>query len=108
MVPLALRRLEEGDVVELDEERKAAMVSNPATPTAGNIQAVLAPDGCGRAGRGLVSTNISAAPPAPMACVRLRPVWAPPGRHRVGSPRAASASPTPPRASPAPGHRRTA
>ena len=28
MVQLALRRLEEEDVVELDEERKAAMVSN--------------------------------------------------------------------------------
>ena len=28
MVQLALRRLQEEDVVELDEERKAAMVSN--------------------------------------------------------------------------------
>jgi uncharacterized membrane protein YqjE len=28
MVELALQRLEEGDVVELDEDKKAAMVSN--------------------------------------------------------------------------------
>ena len=39
MVEMALERLSEGEIVELDEERKAAMVSNLLVVLCGNHDA---------------------------------------------------------------------
>jgi len=39
MVEMALKRLNEGELVELDEERKAAMVSNLLVVLCGNHDA---------------------------------------------------------------------
>ena len=39
MVEMALKRLKEGELVELDEERKAAMVSNLLVVLCGNHDA---------------------------------------------------------------------